>query len=274
MAEGERLALLRCAVAQVRGGATDAIGRRRSAPTPLPVPAPPSGSSVLRRLFPLLLRLAPSLRRGVALTSSQVGPYQGEWDRANETARSAEGRLWAVLGDSAAQGIGASSYDHGYVGLLTDRLEARDGRAWRVLNLSRSGARVADVEGVQLDLLDALDAPPDLVTCVVGGNDLLNTPVEVAEASFRTVLARLPAGSVMGTVPQGMRRPVAERLNALIRREAPVAGHLVADVWAHSGKPWRGYYAADQFHPNDAGYVRWADALAEPLGLPTEWTGA
>ena len=32
------------------------------------------------------------------------------------------------------------------------------------------------------------------------------------------------------------------------------------------GPPYRGLYA-DGFHPNDRGYLQWADALSEALGL-------
>ena len=39
----------------------------------------------------------------------------------------AGGLLYVALGDSAAQGIGASHPDRGYVGLLADRLRAATG---------------------------------------------------------------------------------------------------------------------------------------------------
>jgi len=207
-------------------------------------------------------------RLGVAKTSGAVAPYAEQWAAANAVARSGSGPLWAVLGDSAAQGIGATAFDRGYVGLIREGLETRDGTAWRVLNLSRSGARAADVAGEQLRLLAEIDALPDLVTCVVGGNDLLRTRVAAAEVSFRAIIAGLPRGAVIGTVPQGLARGKARRLNAMIRAEAPRAGLRVADVWAHTGPPWRGKYAEDFFHPNDVGYCDWAAAIEEALGLP------
>ncbi len=54
-------------------------------------------------------------------------------------------------------------------------------------------------------------------------------------------------------------------VNALVRTEAPAAGLRVADVWKHTGPPWRGKYAADMFHPNDVGYRDWARAILEAL---------
>lgn len=46
--------------------------------------------------------------------------------------------LYVALGDSAAQGIGASSPETGYVGVLAARLRASTGRSVEVVNLSRS----------------------------------------------------------------------------------------------------------------------------------------
>lgn len=209
-------------------------------------------------------------RLGVAKTSGDVAPFAEQWAAANAVARSGTGPLWVVLGDSAAQGIGATAFDRGYVGLVRERLEARDGNAWRVLNLSRSGARAADVVGEQLRLLGELDAQADLVTCIVGGNDLLHTRVLAAEASFRAIIAALPRGAVIGTLPQGLAGAKARRLNAMIRAEAPPAGLRVADVWAHTGPPWRGKYAEDFFHPNEVGYRDWAAAIEEALGLRSD----
>jgi lysophospholipase L1-like esterase len=59
----------------------------------------------------------------------------------------------------------------------------------------------------------------------------------------------------------------AHELNRIIRDEAPPAGLRVADVWAHTGPPWAGKYAGDDFHPNDAGYGNWCAAFADTIGL-------
>ncbi|MGJ7440359.1 SGNH/GDSL hydrolase family protein [Aquipuribacter sp. MA13-6] len=54
------------------------------------------------------------------------------------------GLLYVALGDSTAQGVGASRPDRGYVGLLAQRLRERTGTAVQVINLSSSGARIHD----------------------------------------------------------------------------------------------------------------------------------
>ena len=144
----------------------------------------------------------PGLRR----VHAQVAAYARAWEEANQLTLAGSGPLWVVLGDSTAQGIGAPGYEQGYVGQLRQMLEERSSATWRVLNLSRSGAKVADVVADQLPRLEALDVEPELVTCAVGANDLVaRTPADRFDADLRTIIARLPAGSVLATVPQGLR---------------------------------------------------------------------
>ena len=197
-----------------------------------------------------------------------VDPYAAAWREANERDRAADGPLWVVLGDSAAQGVGAGSHDAGYVGQVRAALTDRDATPWRVLNLSRSGARAADVLAEQLPALTALDAAPDLVTCLVGGNDLLRTPVRRLREELRLIMAGLPPGAVIGTLPQGLAAWRARQVNDVIRAEAPGHDLRVADLWATTGPPWQGKYARDNFHPNDRGYEDWTRAVLGALEQP------
>ncbi|MGH9277172.1 MAG: SGNH/GDSL hydrolase family protein [Acidimicrobiales bacterium] len=201
---------------------------------------------------------------GVRTVHRQVAAYARLWVEANSAALLADGPLWVVLGDSTAQGIGAPSYDQGYVGQLHRRL----GAEWRVLNVSRSGARVAEVLDVQVPHLDALDPPPALVTVAIGANDLYPTPLDDLLAGLRELMRRLPDGSVVATLPQGIKPQKAMAANDVIRAEAPATGLRVADVWARTGPPWRGKFAADRFHPGALGYTDWSEAFALALGLP------
>ncbi len=198
------------------------------------------------------------VRRLFRRSFEQVDAYRAAWDAHNETAREGEGPLWVVLGDSAAQGVGASSHLSGYVGVLLSRL----GPSWRVVNLSRSGARTREVVDVQWPAAAGLQ--PSLVTAVVGGNDALHTPVEQWSADVRDLCAALPRGAVVATVARGVRERKTQRVNDVVRRSAQEHGLLVADLWAHTGPPYRGLYA-DGFHPNDKGYAQWVSALEVAL---------
>lgn len=206
-----------------------------------------------------LLRAIPPFRRSFA----QVDAYRLAWEQANVTARADVGPLWLVLGDSAAQGVGASAHDRGYVGLVLERLRV-GGKPWRVVNLSRSGARTREVVDVQWPAAATLT--PDLVTALVGGNDALHTDEATWRRDVADLCAALPAGAVVSTVARGVRENKTARVNGVIRALADEHALRVADVWARTGPPYRGLYA-DGFHPNDKGYRQWADALAEALEL-------
>lgn len=208
-----------------------------------------------------LIRRIPLFRRSF----EQVDSYRVAWDEANARAREQTGPLWLVLGDSAAQGVGASAYDHGYVGMVLARLRA-GGEPWRVLNLSRSGARTREVIDAQWPA--GADLSPQLITAVVGGNDALHTKEPAWLRDADDLCVALPTFSVVSTVARGVREKKVRRVNAAIRAAAAEHGLRVADLWAHTGPPYRGLYA-DGFHPNDRGYLQWADALSEALGVPT-----
>src|SRR3954452_11800282 len=105
---------------------------------------------------------------GVREVHAQVAAYAKEWEATNGRAIGGAGDLWVVLGDSTAQGIGAPSFDKGYVGQLRDMLDERSPDRWRIVNLSRSGARAADVLATQLPRLEALEESPRLLTCAIG----------------------------------------------------------------------------------------------------------
>ncbi|MCW2778468.1 MAG: Lipolytic enzyme precursor [Frankiales bacterium] len=199
------------------------------------------------------LRRLPLFDRSYA----QVEQYASAWTASNTAALQASGPLWLVLGDSAAQAVGASSHLGGYVGQVLPRL----GDGWRVVNLSASGARTRDVLG-QWRSWDGPD--PDLVTALVGGNDALGTRLPQWLADVDDLFAVLPERAVVGTVARGVFERKVRRLNDHVRAVAPARGLRVADLWAHTGPPYRGLYA-DGFHPNERGYAQWAAALLEAL---------
>lgn len=210
----------------------------------------------------------PARRRGLlarwpaaARSLDQVEGYAAEWERSNARAPAADGPLWVVLGDSAAQGVGASSYLSGYVGTVLERL----GPPWRVVNLSRSGARTRQVAQVQWPR--GRELAPQLVTALVGGNDAVHSRLQPWLRDIDELVAALPPGAVVSTVARGVFERKTRRANDHLRTAAARRGLRVADLWAHTGPSYRGLYA-DGFHPNDAGYRQWSAALVEALDLP------
>lgn len=206
----------------------------------------------------------------LARTFAQVAGYPAAWARANAETFAAldrvgaagRARLWVVLGDSCALGVGATAFDRGYVGIVHRSLAA-GGEPWLVVNLAACGARTRDVVVSQLPQLNRLPAP-DLVTAVVGGNDLIGTPLRAWGQAVDALAATLAPGAVLGTVPQGFRERKARAGNDRVRAAAAAHGHRVADVWACTGPPWRGKYA-DGMHPSEVGHRDWARAVLEAV---------
>lgn len=209
---------------------------------------------------------------GVARVRAQAEPYAATWHARNREllAGTPVRRRWVVLGDSLSQGVGASSPDRGLVGVLRDRL-ADAGHPLDVLNLSATGARVADVLDQQLPVLERLPPPPpglgpDLVTVLVGSNDLFGgrRHSRALPDAMARLVARLPDGCVVATLPQP---PEPARLANRPIDAAAAEGRLrVVDLRTSGPQSWRGRLAADFFHPNDAGYAAMADAF-EPVLL-------
>ena len=175
--------------------------------------------------------------------------------------------LYVALGDSAAQGVGASRPGRGYVGMLADHLRRRTGQTVQVANLSVSGARLREAIAVQLPLLAKLQ--PDLVTAAIGANDIASFDAERFERELAIVYDALPSGSIVGDVPAFYFGAAERRVaiaNEIVHRLAAERGFEVAPVHAMTRRQGGARYAlnqvaADFFHPNDRGYRVWASAF-------------
>jgi hypothetical protein len=205
---------------------------------------------------------------GASARRLQIRAYADDWAAANLDARQATGPLWIVLGDSAAQGIGATRRDAGYVGVVHELLRHRD--AWRVINLSRAGAGIADVLAHQLPELVALTGEEQsaaLVSCIVGAEDLARR-VPGADVTLRQLLAALPPGAVVGTFARGARGGPAAALDAVTREEAAKHRLRVAELPPRFGPGSRGRGGALL---GDVEHAAWARAVIAAIdGPPAE----
>ncbi len=204
---------------------------------------PAVASRILRRVLP-----------GVGQVARQTRPYAGWWQERNLAALRALGPLWVVLGDSMSQGIGASAVERGWVPLTQAALLER-GLPVRVVNLSFSGARVADVLERQLPALRTLGVTPAVTTLMVGSNDLLRRALRRDLVTrYDEVLDRVPRGTLVATTPgSGRLGLVAERV---VRHPCVSAVPLAFAS---------GELAADRFHPDDAAYARLARTFTQPI---------
>ncbi|WP_248305752.1 SGNH/GDSL hydrolase family protein [Agromyces sp. H66] len=178
--------------------------------------------------------------------------------------------LYVAMGDSAAQGIGASRPDRSYVGLLARDIRAATGRSVRVVNLSVSGATV-DL-AVRDQLPKFAKFRPDIVTVAIGANDIAKWDPEMFERGIREIFAALPSHALVANLPffyfPHNERKVAVA-NRILRSVAGEFGLTVVPL--HTVTRLRGvrrmftHFAADFFHPNDHGYKVWAEAFRSAL---------
>lgn len=216
---------------------------------PLPKLGPRPRRFDLPKLFGLVFD-------GVAEIERQVVPYAEAWHEHNTAAMQADGPLWVALGDSSSQGIGASAWDYSWVMLVLHRLRERTGESWRLINLSMSGGRFDDVVDSQLPVVESHLPDADLVTCVIGSNDMMwrrRTDPVLKDAT--EVAARLPRGTVLSHLggPGNRRRSV----NTAFSDAAANRDYDLFNIW-HWPSP-KHALAADRIHPSDLGYEYMAD---------------
>ena len=170
--------------------------------------------------------------------------------------------LYVAIGDSAAQGIGASRPAHSYVGVIAKHI----GDTLRVANLGISGATVRIAIDSELPAFRKLK--PDLVTVCIGANDIANFDPERFKADIHELFDALPAHAIVSDLPSFYFLPGEKKVviaNRIIRDAAAERGLTVASLHARTKKQglWgvSTQFAGDLFHPNDRGYRIWASAF-------------
>lgn len=186
----------------------------------------------------------------------------------------------AILGDSTAAGVGASSPATTVGGQLAARLAA-EGHHVLLEGFGVSGSQAGDL-GPQVSR--ALLTAPDVAVLLVGANDATHGSAgsrmgePLAEAIRRLRAAGIPV--LLGTCPdllgpRALSRPLRDLHAAVGRRvaarQAEVAsrcGAAAVDLARLTGPAFRAdptTLSEDRFHPSDRGYALWADALLPAL---------
>jgi lysophospholipase L1-like esterase len=191
-------------------------------------------------------------------------------------------RRYVALGDSLTEGVGdpVGRALRGWAALLAAALDAA-APGLQFSNLARRGAVLGQLRAEQLPA--AVDAAPDLVTLVIGVNDVL-TPGAFSEPRFaadleftvaalratgaRVMLARLhdPGHRLRlpGRLGEGVRAKVAA-LNAAVDATAQRSDALVLDLGARPEVRTAGVWSLDRLHPGEPGHRLLAAAAAELL---------
>ena len=220
----------------------------------------------------LLAILVVGVGVGIAFAGlySQVPRYKNYWQRRAAKPMPDNALVYVAMGDSTAQGIGASSPDKGYVGLIAKALQEQEGRPVHVINLSKSGARVQDCLREQLPQLQNLH--PDVITLEIGANDMSQWDEDSFKKDMNELLSQLPKQTVVSDIPYfggGRKRRLEPQVLAASRIISELAQEYALRV-APLYQVTKEHDSVrtmtiDFLHPSNKGYQNWYAAFWQPL---------
>jgi len=218
----------------------------------------------------LLLQARKAVRRAPRLPSPR-GPSQGVAGAGDPC------RRLLVIGESTAAGIGAAEHARALPGFLAADMAGRLGGtvAWTVRAQSGATAR-----RVLNEMLPPGQEPFDLIVLTVGINDLFDRrtlreweadllrlidALTREHGNTRVIVSGMPPVHRIPAIPQPLRFVVAGRARAMdqITRQVSAARGAAYVPISMARASGRELFAPDGFHPSEAGYRAWAQAIAE-----------
>lgn len=194
---------------------------------------------------------------------------------------------YAALGDSITEGwcdpvLGDGEPWFGWADRLALAIDAavrsEGGERIEFANLGVRGRRIHHVVDDQIPAALAMRA--DLVSILIGGNDLMSFRVDpdALAARLEAGIARLRAADVDVLLATAFDPGPLRALRVLRVRTAIFNAHLAAiaqrhgcrlvDLWGVEGLRDGRFWSEDRIHPSTTGHLRIANAAAAVLGLP------
>ncbi len=190
--------------------------------------------------------------------------------------------VYAAIGDSTVAGVGASHHTKSYPSLVFEKIKQSYPQG-EYHNLGKSGDRIRNV--IENQLPQVLTLKPDLVTVSIGANDIrgrvklsqfekdLTFLVETLqrETDAKIIINNIPDFSTLPTLPIYIRiasKILIHRFNKSIEKISDNFGLTLVDIFKVSRKftkQWRDFISTDGYHPSDAGYALWAQAIVLSL---------
>lgn len=186
--------------------------------------------------------------------------------------------VYVSLGDSSVEGLGASSQERTYPGVIFHAIkETYPTAVWH--NLGKHESKTSDVINTQLE--KAISLQPDLVTISVGANDIRFRTRRVrferelslllkrlkSETRAEIVMNNIPDLSLTPRIPKKLKaytKLQVWRFNKVIEKLAKNAEVILVDIF-HQSRIYAIHYpemiAPDGFHPTDFGYAIWANTI-------------
>lgn len=180
-------------------------------------------------------------------------------------------RSYVAIGDSLSEGVsdwGRGDRSIGFAARLAGLLSQTTSE-FQFTNLGTGGARVADLLHRQADRAIAIQ--PDLLTVVVGANDVPTTPADQFARDYRALLTKLGAGVhgliVVANIPNfahllpaqyapygALVTQRVQSLNQVIKEVAAHTNALLVDLQDAPETRDPRNVSSDGVHPNARGY--------------------
>ena len=210
---------------------------------------------------------------------TQLARYKNYWLRNNEKVVVTK-PIYFALGDSAAQGVGATHPSRSYPGVIQQGMN-ENGRDVQLVNLSKSGAKVRDVIDTQLPELERYPVDPNaVVTIEIGANDMVSFEPKKFEADMDELMTKLPSQTLISDIPYfGQSRlknkqPNVVEANKIMYKLAQKHGYKLVPL--HEKMEKNGgirTFAPDWFHPSNYAYrENWAAVFLERINADTKAT--
>jgi acyl-CoA thioesterase-1 len=233
--------------------------------------------AILRRMVIALtlIILALIVLTGIRLffLQRQVAGYREYWQQQAAEQPQQDSITYIALGDSGAQGIGASNPEKSYVGLLEKAIAEEANKPVHTINISVSGAKVADVSRLQIPQLKDLNITGEtIVTLSIGGNDAVHRNPNF-QTDIDKLFSELPSQTIVSDVGYfgggryRSRQPYVDQVNPYVYVAAKKYNLTVAplhEITKARNSPLNN--AVDIFHPSNRGYRNWFDAFWPAVG--------
>lgn len=177
---------------------------------------------------------------------------------------------YVALGDSLTAGVGVSDYKSSYPYLIALKIPSYK---VELINLAYAGATSKDVLINQIP--KAISAKPDLVTLLIGVNDIHNlvsskmfennltqTIKALKDTHARIYLLSIPylGSDKIVRFPYNLILNLkTKQFNNVIRKISKEYGIRYIDLYNLSKSA--SFYSSDQFHPGEKGYKDWAKII-------------
>ena len=191
--------------------------------------------------------------------------------------------VYVVMGDSSAEGIGASDHGKSFGALIAEEIKKQK-RNTVYRNFGKAGATIHDVINSQLK--KTLFINPQLVVISVGFNDIKKgRRMSAFERDFSFLLEKLshtgarvyvcgiPDTHLARRIPKVIKPYVAVRTrqcNDVIERLSKKHGATYIDLYTviKALRANKDIISSDGLHPSDVGYAAWATEVISHLELP------